>query len=621
MSRVKGFIAILVLSLCSVGQSAILITDPGSPDRALIGSDAIRAGGQAVIPISIICDEDVACIQMPISYDNAVLQYDTCIFFGVVLEWDDISLQERPSGDIVTIIGWADLGGLDNPYLNTGGTQAVIAELHFSALPTAPLGTYPLAVAIDPYVGQLMFFDSLGAGWRPSSQNGMVQIVNEEGFADSVAVGYDTVNSGQEATVPITIQNDEDVAYVNIPISYDESALNLIGWEFFGDISDWDEIEIINITGSGILTIEGRADTGGALNPYLNTGGLPEAAIALHFSTNPNAQTGIYPLNITVDSISGPLVFKNPDNISWVPASKNGHIRIVHPVCCDLEYSYLWGYGQCRTPSTHRQYACRVRNTGSGTAEQVCLRIIHPSVFIYDGSSPLATVADNEMTWNLGNIGPGGAMTVYWWVNIPAGLGGDTVVTTSEVTATSCETDLQDNQRQFVEIVGFSSDPNDKTTDPPGYGPAHFIKNDQPLDYTIFFENDSLATLSADTILVYDTLSSNLDWSTLEFGPMSHPDPCTAWFNQQAGVVICRCDSIALEPNDSTHRGEGFISFSIKPRWDLNTGDVVPNRAQIKFDENDWIAAPHLAPVFNTMDITAPVSKIESLPDSIYEAT
>ena len=39
---------------------------------------------------------------------------------------------------------------------------------------------------------------------------------------------------------------------------------------------------------------------------------------------------------------------------------------------------------------------------------------------------------------------------------------------------------------------------------------------DVPLLYTIFFENQATATAPAQTVVVTDQLSNNLDWSTLE---------------------------------------------------------------------------------------------------------
>lgn len=57
--------------------------------------------------------------------------------------------------------------------------------------------------------------------------------------------------------------------------------------------------------------------------------------------------------------------------------------------------------------------------------------------------------------------------------------------------------------------------------------------------------------------------------------------------------------------------GQGFVSYTIKPKANLATGTRITNAADIYFDFNDLIATP---PIFNTIDAGAPASSVLPLP-------
>jgi hypothetical protein len=71
-----------------------------------------------------------------------------------------------------------------------------------------------------------------------------------------------------------------------------------------------------------------------------------------------------------------------------------------------------------------------------------------------------------------------------------------------------------------------------------------------------------------------------------------------------------------LPPNDATRRGEGHVSFSIRPRSDLAEGTSLANQATIVFDVNEpiatnevtnTVAGPLVAPVISAgMDAGGP---------------
>ena len=60
------------------------------------------------------------------------------------------------------------------------------------------------------------------------------------------------------------------------------------------------------------------------------------------------------------------------------------------------------------------------------------------------------------------------------------------------------------------------------------------------------FENSAGAADDLTYIYAVDTLDPDLDWSTVAFGAMSHPDDCGYHFNPFTGEIIWFCDSIML---------------------------------------------------------------------------
>ena len=81
-----------------------------------------------------------------------------------------------------------------------------------------------------------------------------------------------------------------------------------------------------------------------------------------------------------------------------------------------------------------------------------------------------------------------------------------------------------------------------------------------------------------------------------------------------------------LPPEDGSGRGQGHVSYTIRARTDLNTGDQVRNIALITFDNQQSIATNQIDPLdpsqgtdpaleaLNTMDVGDPSSVVHALP-------
>lgn len=204
-----------------------------------------------------------------------------------------------------------------------------------------------------------------------------------------------------------------------------------------------------------------------------------------------------------------------------------------------------------------------------------------------------------------------------------------------------------------------SDDPNEKVG-PAGYGLQHTVQISDELHYTVYFENRSTASAPAQEVFVTDNLDPDLDWSTLRLTEIAWGDQIVAisentgefyarrtvgdyrsgagqswWADTQAtmdyasGRVLWTLrtldpqtgelplDPLAglLPPNDSTGRGEGHVSFTIRPRAGLADGTSITNTASIVFDTNAPIETNE---VWNTIGPVADLGLIATdTPDPI----
>lgn len=203
---------------------------------------------------------------------------------------------------------------------------------------------------------------------------------------------------------------------------------------------------------------------------------------------------------------------------------------------------------------------------------------------------------------------------------------------------------------------GVSVDPNE-IIGPAGYDSIHWVSINDVLNYTILFENDpEFATANAqkvdvrfrfedkalmrgfglgtygfanmsweienspaayqnrldlkDSMFIYVDLTAGIDVVKQQaFWTFTSIDPETGWNPWQV-------DRGMLPVNDSTHVGEGFVKFQLKPNEALQTGDTISIAANIVFDQNDTIATNRWCV---TIDAGMPTSKVKGHKDSKNE--
>jgi uncharacterized repeat protein (TIGR01451 family) len=127
-----------------------------------------------------------------------------------------------------------------------------------------------------------------------------------------------------------------------------------------------------------------------------------------------------------------------------------------------------------------------------------------------------------------------------------------------------------------------SFDPNDKTGFPIGYGPEHFITNDQEIEYLIRFQNTGTDT--AYTVVIRDTLTELLDIASVRPGPSSHSYEFEVYGDRILQFTFADIDLVDSTTNEPL--SHGFVKFTVDQRPNNPNGTVIENKVGIYFDFN-----------------------------------
>ncbi|ALD21537.1 IPT/TIG domain-containing protein [Hymenobacter sp. DG25A] len=141
--------------------------------------------------------------------------------------------------------------------------------------------------------------------------------------------------------------------------------------------------------------------------------------------------------------------------------------------------------------------------------------------------------------------------------------------------------------KEDCQAIVDSYDPNDKLVIPGGITDQYYTTRKAPLRYRIRFQNTGNDV--AYQVRVVDSLSANLDISTLQLEGASHPYRFELHGKEQP-VLTFNFDDIQL-PDSSRNMAasQGFIQFSIWPKEGLVDKTLVENYADIYFDYNSAV--------------------------------
>ncbi len=169
------------------------------------------------------------------------------------------------------------------------------------------------------------------------------------------------------------------------------------------------------------------------------------------------------------------------------------------------------------------------------------------------------------------------------------------------------------------QILLCSYDPNDKTGKSSGETRNGESLFQDPIEYTIRFQNTGNDT--AFTIVIRDTLDSQLDLNTFEILGASH----TYDFKMENnGAIEFRFEDILL-PDSTINEllSHGFVSYRIKVKHGLNPPVIIRNRAFIYFDFNGAILTNStenvLIPMFTSVfEVNKEVIKLKAFPNPAH---
>lgn len=151
-----------------------------------------------------------------------------------------------------------------------------------------------------------------------------------------------------------------------------------------------------------------------------------------------------------------------------------------------------------------------------------------------------------------------------------------------------------DTNHTTTTVVRCAYDPNDKAVSPVGIDSLGYVKRDTPLEYTIRFQNTGNDT--AYRVVLLDTLSNDLDWTSFELLEASHAVITQLDSN---GYLEFAFDNIFLVDSFTNEPGSnGFVSFGISPKAGLADSTQVFNRAAIYFDFNPPIITNQVVTTF-----------------------
>ncbi len=236
--------------------------------------------------------------------------------------------------------------------------------------------------------------------------------------------------------------------------------------------------------------------------------------------------------------------------------------------------------------SMHTHYFISYKNMGSVT-ESGTITFIYDSLLTYINSSlaPFSHTG-NTLAFDYDTIGPGVQRLIRVDFQVP-GIQylGSNINSDILISPLIPDTNTINNYDTLYQAITGSYDPNDKTVSPTGYEQWGFVEQGQRLTYTIRFQNTGTDT--AFSIVIRDTINSNMDLSTFEVDAYSHP---VTWQLMNGNELYFRFDNILLpDSNINEPESHGFIRYSISPKPGLADNTNIFNTAYIFFDYNPAI--------------------------------
>lgn len=198
-------------------------------------------------------------------------------------------------------------------------------------------------------------------------------------------------------------------------------------------------------------------------------------------------------------------------------------------------------------------------------------------------SETVSSQSAGILTFDYVDLDPFEKRTVQIEVNVlppPTNNIDEILVTNATISPISGDDTEDDNVFELQEVLVGSYDPNDIRVlegDEIDYDDI-----DKYLNYIIRFQNTG--TASAINVRVEHSLDDKLDWTSMKLQSLSHDGTVSIRNGRDIEFLfenINLPDSISNEPES-----HGFITFKIKPKTNVEIGDIISGVADIYFDYN-----------------------------------
>lgn len=306
-----------------------------------------------------------------------------------------------------------------------------------------------------------------------------------------------------------------------------------------------------------------------------------------HFSST--VDTGTY----TVSPILSPgfvVTTPNPSyNVTVPPSSTGNDFGIFSAAVSTDQDFYVWHHPmRCNTLG----YSYIEQTNNGNVPVSGSITMVHSSNMPFNTSYPLPDVISGDtLTWYYNNLAPGqtfyvGGTPIFPYMSFHDPAAGQTiwysVIDSVFDPGNNFIAALLDT---FSFTVTCSCDPNEKMVSPQGATAQHYVPMNSPLTFTVNFQNTGNDT--AFTVVILDTLDSDLDLNTFEI--LSSSDPVSVQMDAN-GAVEFHFDNILLPDSNIDEPGShGLVSYRINPKAGLPDPTQITNTAHIFFDLNSDI--------------------------------
>jgi uncharacterized repeat protein (TIGR01451 family) len=229
--------------------------------------------------------------------------------------------------------------------------------------------------------------------------------------------------------------------------------------------------------------------------------------------------------------------------------------------------------------------------------------LVTDNLLIFNNASITPDIISGDtLFWNYSNLQQLETRTITATFQVPADVNllGDTLSACAQITPLVGDVNVVNNTTCYSRVIVGSYDPNDKQVSPQG----DILQTDTELTYTIRFQNSGTDT--AFNVVVIDTLSANVDVTSLRKVMASHPFEYSI---SGQGVLTFTFNNILLpDSNVNEPASHGLIEFTINQHPSNSVGTIIENTAEIYFDFNPPIVTNT---VLNTIVLPTNIEEIK----------